>query len=258
MWNKLTIFAAVLLLAAGAFAYNNYTGLEAEQAEKTSRTDTLDNLLASVKQQEDKLALARQTAKDLEAECNSLTDQHTEMVAKNQELETQITEKEQALETITTQLADIESKSKDMNNVAQLVAEIERTEQDNTRLAGEVSAAEAKRDALVARSEQIDKSVADLNKLEDEQRARISPASLRTSIRNVFNDWGFVVLSGGADQGIVLGSRLAVMRGDTKVAELLVNNVESAKASADIVPASKAEGVTLSPGDVVVAVRPQS
>lgn len=258
MWNKLTIFAAVLLLAAGAFAYNNYTGLEAEKAQKEKLTSDLDTLRADVKDQQTRLAAAKKERQDLETECNTLDQQYASLVDENEKLTAQIDEKEKALETITAQLADIESKSKDMNNVAQLVAEIERTEQDNTRLAGEVSAAEAKRDALVARSEQIDKSVADLNKLEEEQRARISPASLRTTIRNVYNDWGFVVLSSGADQGIVLGSRLAVMRGDSKVAELLVNNVESAKASADIVPSSTAEGVALSPGDVVVAVRPKS
>lgn len=256
MRSKITIFAAILVLVAGAFAYNNYTAHEAEKVAEAKADRDLQATNKVIAEEEDLIAAAKKRHAELVDECNRLDQQHTDLIASNEKLTSDIAQKTADLETVTKQLADIEERSKGMKDVAQLAAEIERTEQDNNRLTEELAANTAKRDALVERSAQIEKSVEALNKLEADQLARISPASLRTTIRNVYDDWGFVVLSAGADQGIVLGSKLAVMRGGAKVAELLVNNVENAKASADVVPASKDESIRLTPGDVVVSIRP--
>jgi electron transport complex protein RnfA len=59
----------------------------------------------------------------------------------------------------------------------------------------------------------------------------------------------------GIDKGIVIGSRLAVMRGEQKVCELTVTLVEGNKSSCDIVYSTMRPGDKVHPGDSVVAVR---
>jgi len=76
---------------------------------------------------------------------------------------------------------------------------------------------------------------------------------LKTSIRSIYSDWGFVTLASGNNAGVMANSTLNVVRDDKVVAKLLVTAVESKIASATIVPESLAAGDTLAIGDQVVA-----
>ena len=67
--------------------------------------------------------------------------------------------------------------------------------------------------------------------------------------------WDYVILDAGIDKGIVIGSRLAVMRGSQKVCELSVTLVENNKSSCDVVYSTMRPGDKVRPGDTVVAVR---
>lgn len=76
--------------------------------------------------------------------------------------------------------------------------------------------------------------------------------SLRTRIRAVYNTWGFVTLTDGDKNGVVLNSTLDVVRDGEVIAKLLVTTVEQQTASADIVPGSMEPGTALMIGDLVV------
>lgn len=82
-----------------------------------------------------------------------------------------------------------------------------------------------------------------------------SSASLRTRIRSVYRNWGFVILAAGDSQGVVTGSTLDVMRGGEVVGKLKVTAVEANRASADIVLDSVQSGTSLRSGDLVVATK---
>lgn len=257
MWTKISIAAIVVMLAGGFFAYKNMSGLEAEiQACKSAEND-LAQTNGLVADEETKLADATQKRNSYEADCKALQQKLDELVASNETMTKSMAPKETELKTMTDQLDAIKAKSKDMANVAETMTEIERLKEDNSKLQKQVDAAAAKRNALVARVGQIESGISGITKLEADQRAHLSPSSLKTSVRNVYDTWGFVVLNSGADSGIVLGSRLAVLRDGNKIAELSVSNVETGKSSADIIPSSLTEGTQIRPGDQVVAVRPQ-
>jgi len=75
---------------------------------------------------------------------------------------------------------------------------------------------------------------------------------LKTRIRSIYPNWGFVTLAAGNNAGVVANSSLDVVRDGETVAKLLVTAVESSSASASIVPDSLAPDVTLSVGDQVI------
>ena len=78
---------------------------------------------------------------------------------------------------------------------------------------------------------------------------------LKCAVVSVDPTWDYVILDSGIDKGIVIGSRLAVMRGSQKVCELTVTLVESNKSSCDVVYSTMRPGDQVQPGDTVVSVR---
>lgn len=95
----------------------------------------------------------------------------------------------------------------------------------------------------------------DITALKDHISSRSDGRSidgLKTRIRAVYNTWGFVTLTDGDKNGVVLNSTLDVVRDDEIIAKLLVTTVEQGTASADIVPGSMEPGNALMIGDLVV------
>jgi hypothetical protein len=77
--------------------------------------------------------------------------------------------------------------------------------------------------------------------------------TMKTKIRNIYSNWGFVTLANGYQSGVTGGSSLDIVRDDKVIGKLLVSTVEKSSASASIVPDSIAEDITLRVGDQVVA-----
>lgn len=77
--------------------------------------------------------------------------------------------------------------------------------------------------------------------------------TLKTRIRHIYPNWGFVTLANGYQSGVTGGSSLDIMRDGNVIGKLLVSTVERSSASASIVPDSIAEDITLRVGDQVVA-----
>lgn len=88
-----------------------------------------------------------------------------------------------------------------------------------------------------------------------DRRARLSPEELVCHVTLTDPSWDYVILDHGADAGVVIGSRLAVMRGDKKICELNVTLVEANRTSADIVYSTMITGEVVQPGDRVISVR---
>lgn len=86
-----------------------------------------------------------------------------------------------------------------------------------------------------------------------DRRSRISPPDLKVAVASVDKEWDYVILDGGIDKDIVIGSRLAVMRGESKVCELIVTLVEGSKSSCEVVYSTMRPGDSVRPGDIVVA-----
>jgi hypothetical protein len=77
--------------------------------------------------------------------------------------------------------------------------------------------------------------------------------TLKTRIRHIYPNWGFVTLANGYQSGVTGGSSLDIIRDGVVIGKLLVSTVERSSASASIVPDSIADDIALRVGDRVVA-----
>lgn len=115
--------------------------------------------------------------------------------------------------------------------------------------------ADARIAALGAETERLTDLIAKAKKTAQERQGRISPAELKCSVVSADRQWDYVILDAGIDKGVVIGSRLAVMRGDKKICELNVTLVESSRSSCDVVYSTMVAGERVEVGDTVVSVR---
>jgi septal ring factor EnvC (AmiA/AmiB activator) len=257
MWTKISIAAVVVLLASGFFAYNNNAALEADKLALKQAQKDLEQTLSYLADEQQKLADAQTKTATYKADCTTLDEKLQELASTNEQLTDDNNKKQQELDSMTAELAKVKEQVKGFENVQEVAAEIERVTEENKQLEQNIAEASAKHSALVAQDTQLAGHIDDLNKLEAEQRAHISPESLKTTVSNVLDEWGFVIVNAGADKGVVPGSRLAVFHGTDKIAELSVTNVESGKSAANVIPATLVAGEQIYPGDSVVAVRPE-
>ncbi len=115
--------------------------------------------------------------------------------------------------------------------------------------------ADARIAALGAESERLTSLIAAARKLAQDRQARLSPPELKCNVLTADRQWDYVILDAGINKGVVIGSRLAVMRGDKKICELNVTLVESTRASCDVVYSTMITGERVEVGDTVVSVR---
>lgn len=114
---------------------------------------------------------------------------------------------------------------------------------------------EAEVEKRVAIRDGLQENIAEEEGIARDRRARISPEELVCYVTVADPAWDYVILDHGADAGVVIGSRLAVFRGDRKICELNVTLVEANRSSGDIVYSTLLAGESVEPGDRVVAVR---
>lgn len=113
-------------------------------------------------------------------------------------------------------------------------------------------------ESLVARRDDLTEKIAVAEGIAKDRRARISPAELECSVATTDPGWDYVIIDQGVDGGVVIGSRLAVLRGEKKICELNVTLVEANRSSCDIVYSTLVTGEVVHPGDRVISVRSNS
>jgi len=114
-----------------------------------------------------------------------------------------------------------------------------------TQLEGAVASAQVERERLA-------KVAAELAALRTDQEAGVIRGEFQSTIKKAYNQWGFVVVNGGNDQGVVNRAQLDVYRRGQPICRLLVTSVEPGETVADIVAGSLAPGQTVQVGDTVV------
>ena len=151
------------------------------------------------------------------------------------------------------------------------VAEMDSSDADVlTNLASNVNLLKAKRDEIsgeIAKDEAFiqtlqsskDSLYASIKKEDDiarERQARLSPETLDCNVILADPAWEYVIVNAGADAGVIIGSRLAVMRGERKICEMNVTLVENNRSSCDIIMDTLLAGEAVKSGDRVISSRP--
>lgn len=148
-------------------------------------------------------------------------------------------------------LDGIRDKTKDTGNLKELASKMRTTNAELEELTQSITSAEAKLANSVSQSSSSEAQVNEAKIKFEGFTNGSSVASLKTRIRSIYPNWGFVTLASGNNAGVVANSTLNVVRSGQTIAKLLVTAVESSSASATIVPDSLAPDATLMVGDRV-------
>ena len=140
----------------------------------------------------------------------------------------------------------------DMETIGQRIAGLVEA---NNALEAECAAEEKMTSDLGAETQRTIAMIEAAKKVATDRMARLSPADLKCTVLSTDPTWDYVILDGGINKGIIIGSSLAVMRGGQKVCELVVTLVEGEKSSCDVVYSTMRPGDKVRPGDTVVSVR---
>ena len=290
MWKYIVIAALVLFAVASFVFYKTHTGIVSSTGEVAALSKQFETAAAKSKEifvdegiaayakmrnewlSERKAAAEAQKAK-YEDETQSVKQQ-TETL--NSEYENTIgvaTEQKKALDEMVRSIATRDDLKALMEKVEVDSEDMEPSDPEVfDKIAANLRALDAKKDemdsrlkveestveALVARRDALSSEIAAADALARERRARISPEDLSCHVATADPAWDYVIIDKGLDGGVIIGSRLAVMRGNKKICELNVTLVEANRSSGDIVFSTMVAGETVRPGDRVVSVRPNA
>ncbi len=272
MWNKILIGALVLFLFAAYLFYNAFqtmvgNGGEVENIQNQTQlvineatliaVDERNKIYAEMRSEffkaeetryiDEKAALDEEAA-NVSQEIATTNAQFDELRAQYERLQEEIANMMKDV----SQAAGLETQAAD---VSVIVEEVVRLATRSSELKGSLAAEKAKLAALEAEEARLNGLIAVGRKLNSDRQARLSPADLSCHVLICDPNWDYIILDAGLNKGMVIGSRLAVMRDGVKICELAVTMVEGNRASADIVYDTLLPGETIRRGDHVKSVR---
>lgn len=252
MWKVLLVIASVVLGGALYLSYSNLGAVKGKVAEVAEQKAILEERTASLAKTNGEIAAYEQSIQMLQDETETLQTSKIDLDAKLVEGEAN----QRALDaSLVTAKSDLEKAKSLMGDVVliegmqkemlQIRTQIEESEIELTNLEGAVASAQVERERLA-------KIAAELAALRVDQEAGVIRGEFQSSIKKAYNQWGFVVVNGGNDQGVVNRAQLAVYRRGQPICRLLVTSVEPGETVADIVAGSLAPGQMVQVGDTVV------
>lgn len=186
----------------------------------------------------------------IEEETVGLREQETGLQSAIDDGQQQITDKRKLSESNAAEIDTIAKQTAEFGEVRELAGKIQRFKEEIVELEDEKGVQTGLQRDLLAQKAGIDERIATYESENEANRSGKSYFSA-TRISSVFPTWGFVTLPIGNSAGVVTGSTLDVTRNGEVVAKLRVRSVEANRSSADVIPDSVAEGVTVRAGDRV-------
>ncbi len=247
------ILTAIVLALATFVAVKNKDAYQAELEETKTQHDLL------VKS-EARLAAAKKVLADLPIEIDGVKDEVDKLnIAEatqkraNEEFTAQVSEKTAKIASQKDQLDEIREKTEKTGDLKELASKMRTINAELTELNASIASTQGKLDNLTAQNASTEAQINGAKDKLDKFAKGESLSDLKTRIRSIYPNWGFVTLASGNNAGVVANSPLNVVRDGQVIARLLVTAVESGSASASIVPGSLAADTTLMVGDRVEA-----
>ncbi len=292
MWKYIAIASLVLIAAGTFFLYKTHQGLvsaggeiavlqneyekaisknadiftdEAITAYARKRAEWLKQRKEEADEQESKLRSeiveSKAEVENLRRELKEVGGTLEEFESKKQELLSNLVGSE-TLRKVTNTLEEegnVEMESLDASDpevLSGLAKNINRIVEKKRELGEENEKEESAIQALRSRKDSLQEAIAKEDALGRERQSRISPEELKCSVVQAEPAWDYVIVDAGVNEGVVIGSRLAVMRGEKKICEMNVTLVEESRSSCDILMDTLLAGEAVERGDRVVSVRP--
>lgn len=271
MWKYIIIGAVVLFLLAVYVFSKNHEALVAPNGEiaalqtqyreavKKNKDISLDKAIKAYAtmrtewMQSEKASFEKQKA-DLDAQTAALKQESAELQIKYDRIGGEVERVAAQMEEVLRGIAGLVGMDSD-SEMDEIAEKATAMTQDNLELEKKVAQEEATINALNKQIEGYLARSSAARQLNKDRQARISPPELDCKVITSDSQWDYVILDAGINKGIVIGSRLAVMRGDKKICELNVTLVETSRSSCDIVYSTLLPGESVQVGDRVISVR---
>ncbi|MFM7181997.1 MAG: hypothetical protein ACKO2G_11115 [Verrucomicrobiales bacterium] len=283
------ILTLVAVLAAGAsayFAYESWQDFHGKPFDETVRGDSgarklrytknsttpraplvatllqrknfLAERLGVLETKEGELAGLRKDVAGLEKENKELAEEILKATSEKADMQEEVRKKNRSIEDNKETIKKYEealSSAGNPDDLKRQVSEnIERLKQAETDLANE----KANLEAALQRKANLEASLAAIRRKETMQQSGQMEADFRTTVREVFTRWGFVTINGGASSGVNAKTKLHVMRGADKIADLQVTTVEPGVSVCAVVPGTLGADMAIAPGDKIVVAKIES
>lgn len=252
MANVFGILTAIVLALAAFIATKNKAAYETEISQTKEQHELLTKSQARLKAAKAVLAQLPIDRAAVDEEVVKLTETEATQQKSNDVLTKESETKTAKVAASKAQLDDIREKTQKTGDIKELAAKMNAMNSELERLTQEISGTEAKLANLTAENTSTEGQIKTSKDKFDKYSKGESLPTLKTHIRSIYPNWGFVTLAAGNNAGVVTNSTLDVVRDGEPIAKLLVTAVESGTASASIVPDSLASDVTLMVGDRVV------
>lgn len=246
------ILTAIALGLSALIASKNKEQFEARTAETAAEKDLLTKAQARLKAAQEVLAALPIERATVDADCDKLTSAEADLQKTNAGIKAEVEATTAKIASNKEKLDGIRDKTSKIGDLKELASKMRATSSELEDLTQSITANEAKLANLSAQDASTTAQIGNTKGKFDNFSNSQSLPSLKTRIRSIYPNWGFVTLASGNNAGVVTNSTLDVMREGETIAKLLVTAVESGSASASIVPDSLAPDVTLMVGDQVI------
>jgi myosin heavy subunit len=248
----LGILTALVIASAGYVAYKN----NAVYRGKIEENETVKAVLAKseirLKKAAEELSSLPSQVSETQAENERLVANESSMVKSNEELKSKVAATNEKVASGKSKLDSLRQQTEKTGDLKDLSAKMQLTSAELEELNQSLVAAESKLANLTAQSTATDVRITEAKSNFEKYTTGQSLPALKTRIRNIYPNWGFVTLASGNNAGVIANSTLDVVRDDQVIAKLLVTAVENTTSSANIVPDSMSPDITLNVGDRVV------
>ena len=253
MTKVLFLLSAVVMVVAGIFSYDNRgTFIKIREDRKKvdiqtrNETNKLDKLAGEIGLVDAKLSGPNEakTEEHLEQAKIKLRNTQSTLDKTGKELEetqTKISEYKTKINDIPAGMS-IETINEDINKLKSVIAD---SETKSVQLQEQVTAKDTEFKRVQDQLEDVQRRIQDRKKF-------FNLNSLSTQVLAVNNDWGFVVIQGGADKGITPDTKMIVTRGQQTIGKLNIISVQGSRTIANIIQESVRDGAGVSPGDRVI------
>jgi len=249
MWKTLITVSIIFGILAGYLRYQTSTDLKHERQALTDSTNNLGLAQEYQKEVQDK-------NKDHVATTASTSDAADTQVAEEASKRKEKGEKESSKAGLETAKADVEAKLAKLERELAEIGEIEDLVEKSQNLQAEMASVQQEiaitkenYKNMVAKREDTDNQITALRDKVSRQRAG-QMIEVNAKIAQTFDNWGFVVIDKGGNQGINARAKLDVKRGDKLIGKLNITNLEPNVCVCDVL--SLSEGEKLAVGDSVV------
>lgn len=251
MANIFAILTVVALAASAFFAFKNKDAYEQEITQRQRAESDLQSSQGRLTGLQQDLSETESEHATVKSETEGLGETKVGEESKLTSIKSEIETKRSTSEANAERIEEIEDQTRQFGEVRELAGRIKRLQEEITGLEDEKVGYEIQRSNALATKSATDTQIEEYNDINTRIRR---PESYFSSARvsAIYPQWGFVTLGSGVSSGVVAGSTLNVIRGDEIVGKLRVRSVEDNRASADVIPDSLLEGVSVRVGDRVV------